>query len=136
RVQAQGLHQGTVISEGTVRARVRAGRQTAATLVLGTVPAPDSDGDGVSDDIDNCPAVANAGQEDADRDGRGDACSPTDAGPAGTADADDGAHVTGGPDGRDGASPPRDAGPDPRPPGAACGGGTECRSGLCTDGVC
>lgn len=34
----------------------------------------DSDGDGVNDDRDNCAAVANPGQQDADLDGRGDAC--------------------------------------------------------------
>ncbi|HWK29679.1 MAG TPA: right-handed parallel beta-helix repeat-containing protein [Solirubrobacter sp.] len=34
----------------------------------------DSDGDGVFDDKDVCPAVADPGQEDADHDGLGDAC--------------------------------------------------------------
>lgn len=34
----------------------------------------DSDFDGISDDLDNCPQVANPDQADADNDGRGDLC--------------------------------------------------------------
>ncbi|MEA2461854.1 MAG: hypothetical protein QOH90_2031, partial [Actinomycetota bacterium] len=34
----------------------------------------DSDGDGILDDVDNCPDVANADQADLDGDGIGDAC--------------------------------------------------------------
>ncbi len=36
----------------------------------------DTDGDGIADDIDNCPLIANADQTDTDGDGLGDACDP------------------------------------------------------------
>jgi hypothetical protein len=36
----------------------------------------DADGDGVGDEGDNCPGVANVGQDDGDGDGLGDACEP------------------------------------------------------------
>lgn len=60
-----------------------------------TSPVTDSDGDGVPDDDDNCPTVANADQSDADGDGLGDACdsnsyAPTVATPAPDASGDEG----------------------------------------------
>jgi hypothetical protein len=41
-----------------------------------TTEAPDADFDGVPDDIDNCPTVANPGQENNDGDAFGDLCDP------------------------------------------------------------
>jgi hypothetical protein len=37
-------------------------------------PASDSDGDGIQDSLDNCPWIANPGQQDCDGNGIGDAC--------------------------------------------------------------
>ncbi|MBI5266827.1 MAG: thrombospondin type 3 repeat-containing protein [candidate division Zixibacteria bacterium] len=39
-----------------------------------SITQPDADGDGITDVLDNCPAVANANQLDTDHDGLGDAC--------------------------------------------------------------
>ncbi|MEM6802829.1 MAG: T9SS type A sorting domain-containing protein [Bacteroidota bacterium] len=50
--------------------------------------AMDTDGDGVNDDVDNCPAIANADQTDTDSDGDGDACDEDDDND-GVNDADD-----------------------------------------------
>jgi hypothetical protein len=52
-----------------------AGLPLAATA--GPTPGgPDGDGDTVEDAFDNCSAVSNPGQEDADHDGCGDVCDP------------------------------------------------------------
>ena len=39
-----------------------------------TIVSGDADGDGIADDVDNCPAVFNPLQEDIDGDGIGDSC--------------------------------------------------------------
>ena len=38
----------------------------------------DSDGDGIANDVDNCPSTPNPNQADADGDGTGDACEPVE----------------------------------------------------------
>lgn len=56
---------------------------------MGGGSAGDDDGDGIPDDVDNCPTTPNAGQTDTDGDGVGDACDncPTVANP-GQSDGD------------------------------------------------
>jgi len=47
----------------------------AAFLTFGGAAwAADTDGDGIADELDNCPAVANPTQRDTDGDGIGDRC--------------------------------------------------------------
>jgi hypothetical protein len=60
-------------------------------MIQATAP-PDTDGDGVPDDIDNCPTVPNPDQTDSDGNGLGDAC---DAGPVVTSLAPTGGSTTG-----------------------------------------
>jgi len=57
-----------------------AGFQILYRQVINVAPQgpTDQDMDGVPDESDNCPAVANAGQEDFDSDGAGDACDDDD----------------------------------------------------------
>jgi hypothetical protein len=57
------------------------GLTDAQELLMGTNPnIPDTDGDGVNDNVDNCPLTYNPGQEDSDGDGTGDFCDPDIAG--------------------------------------------------------
>ena len=54
--------------------KAKKGKKSECSELFGPSPLPDRDGDGVPDERDNCPDVANPGQEDADGDGTGDAC--------------------------------------------------------------
>ncbi len=47
---------------------------TSFTLTCGVPPPPDSDGDGIPDNNDNCPNTPNFDQLDQDNDGLGDVC--------------------------------------------------------------
>ncbi len=70
---------GTILSaslDGTDLIEELAGLDAPNGLALETdsPQAPDQDADGIPDDLDNCPAVANPDQTDSDDDGIGDAC--------------------------------------------------------------
>lgn len=62
-------------------------------------PPPDSDGDGVADTLDNCPARPNTDQGDADHDRSGDACDTAATITFLTMDSDAGDHLARGADG-------------------------------------
>jgi acetyltransferase-like isoleucine patch superfamily enzyme len=68
---------GTVDFYNTLSANLSGpgGFEYTSTNGFNNVPS-DVDGDGILDEDDNCPTVANADQADVDRDGYGDACVP------------------------------------------------------------
>ncbi|MDT0603870.1 extracellular catalytic domain type 1 short-chain-length polyhydroxyalkanoate depolymerase [Thalassotalea castellviae] len=70
REYAAGTNQCQWIADGEPSC---AGPQQACSIVEPT----DSDNDGVADNVDNCPAVANADQADNDNDGIGNVCDST-----------------------------------------------------------
>jgi hypothetical protein len=85
RLEAHGLKGGATVSQGTARVTPAGGRQTSVDLVLAPGLYADQDKDLVPTTIDNCIYVANADQNDSDRDGVGDVCAGADAGVQGGA---------------------------------------------------
>ncbi len=63
-------------SDGKIVAAGRTGPRSSGPrdFALARYDGGDADGDGVPDSSDNCPTVANAGQQDQDGDGKGDVC--------------------------------------------------------------
>jgi hypothetical protein len=52
--------------------------QSRSGQIILSPPAPDTDGDGIPDDTDNCRLQPNPDQTDTDGDGAGDACDTDD----------------------------------------------------------
>ncbi len=86
----QGSWNAATLAEGeyTLEVQASTGSGVATDSVTTYVkPTEDSDGDGVTNSLDNCPLLANQAQTDTDEDGLGDLCDPC---PEDTANDSDG----------------------------------------------
>jgi hypothetical protein len=129
RVEVRGLAAGARVLEGDLVIPPEARARGTFDLRLDPAMLPDGDGDGVPDDLDDCPAAANPAQGGCADGGTRDA--PVESVDDGSVDdsgdqdaADDGGMSCGAPSSCD------------KPLGAACSSGVSCASGLCVDGVC
>jgi len=135
RVDAHGLSSGALVDEGTLKIPAASlGGGTFEVMLAPALPA-DSDGDGVPDPIDDCPAVPDPKQAGCSTDGgiTDAAIGRRDAGADGRPDGPVVRPDAGRPDGGR-----MDAGRDvpPKAQGTSCGAARECASGFCKDGVC
>ena len=64
------------------------GTSSASLIAVVQQHCVDNDADGVCDETDNCPGIANPDQADSDHDGRGDACDACPLDPANDSDGD------------------------------------------------
>jgi hypothetical protein len=149
RFDLRGLSSGVLVDEGTLKIPGASASGGTFDVTLASALPADSDGDGVPDPVDDCPAVPDPKQAGCAPDGGGaDASSHRDAAVDVRQDAS-----LGHPDasrmdaGRMDASRmdasradagPVDAGRDMslKAKGVVCGAAGECASGFCKDGVC
>lgn len=78
---ADGQHGDGLGADSLLPVEVAGGKKwwsvsTGNNHTVGLEKPPDTDGDGIPDDFDNCPTIANTDQADSNSDGIGDACSP------------------------------------------------------------
>jgi Ca2+-binding RTX toxin-like protein len=77
------------LNEAQISEQIAESMAEEPETLLAAAAEADSDGDGVFDGEDNCPAVSNASQADADLNGEGDACDAPDTDGDGIVDASD-----------------------------------------------
>ena len=125
RIDLRGLLGGVLVDEATLKIPPASLSAGTFDLTLAAMLPPDSDGDGVPDPVDDCPAVPDPSQT---------GC-PTDGGDATTGRRDAAADAV-----QIGYDAGRDTGGDAargnKGTGSGCGGANECASAFCTDGVC
>ena len=78
-----------VPGDGEIFPMLAGSQAQVAEYLPASAPEGDEDGDGVADDIDNCPANSNPDQADGNLDGVGDACQVADQDEDGIADGSD-----------------------------------------------
>jgi hypothetical protein len=140
RIHVGGLAGGVRVVDGILTIPPEARARGTFDLRLDPAMVADDDGDGVPNQIDDCPAGANPAQGGCPDGGNQDASSGTDA-------SIDSGGDRGNEDASSGTDAPFDSGDDSeaacdaaggcdKPQGATCSGSAACASGFCVDGIC